>query len=47
MIFTIGLGLQQDLKVDALKLEVVLQVIFFFYSQFLVLGESEAYLYLF
>jgi hypothetical protein len=45
MIFTIGLGLQQDLKVDALKLEVVFQVIFF-YSQFIMLGESEAYLYL-
>jgi hypothetical protein len=32
MIFTIGLGLQQDSKVDALKLEVVLQVIFFLFS---------------
>ena len=32
MIFTIGLRLQQDLKVDALKLEVVLQVIFFLFS---------------
>jgi hypothetical protein len=45
MIFIIGLGLQQDSKVGALKLEVVPQVIFF-YSQFLVLAESEAYLYL-
>jgi hypothetical protein len=32
MIFTIGLRLQQDLKVDALKLEVVLQVIVFLFS---------------
>jgi hypothetical protein len=38
MIFTIGLGLQQDSKVDALKLEVVLQVIFFLFSVSCVVG---------